>query len=199
MSRMILRFSALGFLVLCGFSQSAPWHAIDVSGSVLPLLFRMTRAGDGKQVTQEDYRGRIVLLYFGYTNCPDYCPATMANVADILRRLGPLARRVRVLFIAVDPNRDTLPVLAQYVNYFGSQIDGLRGTPEELEALAGRFHAVYSVAAATKGHPYEVTHSSVIYVFDGTGTARLRMTSLGTSKPDIDGMTADLRRLIEEH
>lgn len=190
--------AALGIVLLCGLDNNSPWHAVDVSGSVQPLVFRMTRASDGKEVTQADYRGRIVLLDFGYTNCPDYCPTTLANVVEILGRLGPLARRVRVLFTTVDPNRDTRPVLAQYVKYFGPYVDGLRGTPDELETLAGRYGAVYSVTPAAQNRPYEVTHTTVVYVFDGAGAARLRMTSLGSAKPDIDGVTADLRRLIEE-
>lgn len=185
-------------LPLSAFGNEAPWHAIDISGSVLPLVFRMTRASDGKESTQDDYRGRIVMLYFGYTQCPDYCPTTLSNVAEILRQLGPQAQRVRVLFVTVDPNRDALPVLAQYLKYFGPQVDGLRGTADQLEALAGRFHAAYSVAPATQDHPYEVTHSSVVYVFDRSGAARLRITTLGSAKPDVDGMAADLRRLMVE-
>jgi protein SCO1/2 len=191
--------AALSILLPLGArGNETPWHAIDISGSVLPLVFRMTRASDGKESTQEDYRGRIVMLYFGYTQCPDFCPATLANVAEILRQLGPQAHRVRVLFVTVDPNRDTLPVLHRYVDYFGPQVDGLRGTADQLEALTGRFHAAYSVAPATQDHPYEVTHSSVVYVFDRSGTARLRITNLASAKPDVDGMASDLRRLIAE-
>jgi protein SCO1 len=186
-----------GFL-LCGFESGAPWRAsIDVSGNALPLVFSITRAFDGKEVTEADYRGRIVMLYFGYTNCPDLCPITLANIADILKRLGADAARVRVLFVTVDPNRDTLPVLQQYAKQFAPQIDGVRGTPDQLAALAGRYHAVYSVTPATRDHRYEVTHSAVIYVFDGSGAARLLIPSLGSAKPDVAGTTADMRRVID--
>lgn len=184
--------------LLAGCNGDEKWHSIDVSDSSPPLQFTMTHAPDGKTVTQADYRGDIVLLYLGYTNCPDVCPTTLANVADILKRLGPEADHIRMLFVTVDPNRDTLPILAQYVKNFAPQIEGLRGTPDQLAALARRYRLLYSVTPATADHPYEVTHSSAIYVFDGTGAARLLIPSLATTKPDIAGTAADLRRLIEE-
>ncbi|MGH8822292.1 MAG: SCO family protein, partial [Rhodoferax sp.] len=138
------------------------------------------------------------LLYFGYTFCPDVCPATLANLAQILGQLGPDARQVRVLFVTVDPNRDTLAVLAAYVKNFAPQIDGLRGTPDQLASLARRYRLVYSVTPETKTHPYEVTHASAIYVFDRSGAARLLVPSLASATPDIAGIVLDLKRLIAE-
>jgi protein SCO1 len=182
--------------LLGGCDSGAKWHAMDVSGSSPPLAFAMTRASDGKKVTEADYRGRIVLLYFGYTYCPDVCPTTLSNVADILRRLGPDAKRVRLLFVTVDPDRDTLPVLAAYARNFGPEFEGLRGTPDQIAALARRYRVVYSVTPTSKDHPYEVTHSSAIYVFDGSGAARLLVPSLASTTPDIAGTTADLKRLV---
>jgi protein SCO1 len=186
-------------VVLLGGLDASVWQAsLDVSGNALPLELRMTRAPDGREVTEADYRRRIVLLYFGYTHCPDLCPLTLVNVAAVLKRLGADAQRVRVLFVAVDPQRDTLAVLAKYVKAFAPQVEGLRGSPDELAALAGRYHADYSVTPATGDHPYEVTHSAVIYVFDGSGAARLLIPSLGDAKPDLDGTAADLRRIVAE-
>ena len=158
----------------------------------------MIRASDGKQVTQTDYRGRVVLLYFGYTFCPDVCPTTLSNIAEILTRLGPRAQHIRVLFVTVDPNRDTPAVLAAYVRNFGSQVEGLRGTPDQLAALARRYRVVYSVTPATEDRPYEVTHSSGIYAFDSSGAARLIIASLASTTPDIVGTAADLKRLADE-
>lgn len=191
-----LALALCGGLALAGCHESE-FHSIDVAGSSPSLAFVMTRAGDDKAVTEADYRGKIVLLYFGYTFCPDVCPTTLTNIADILRKLGPEAQNVRVLFVSVDPDRDTLSVLADYAQNFGPHIDALRGTPDELAALARRYRVVYSVTPATQDHPYEVTHSSVVYVFDGTGAARLLIPSLDSGKPDIDGAAADLTRLIE--
>ena len=189
--------SGLALMLLAGCGDSAKWHSIDVSGSLPPLAFTMTRAGDGKQVTEANYRGQVVLLYFGYTFCPDVCPTTLSNLAEALTRIGPGAQHVRVLFVTVDPNRDTAPVLAAYVKNFAPQIDALRGTADQLAALARRYRVVYSVSPATEDHPYEVTHSSAIYVFDGSGAARLMIASLDSTHPDINGAAADLKRLVE--
>jgi protein SCO1/2 len=189
--------ACLALALLAGCGDGAKWHAVDVSGSLPPLSFAMTRAADGKPVTQADYRGKIVLLYFGYTNCPDVCPATLSNVHDVLSRLGREAHNVRVLFVTVDPNRDTPRLLAEYVKNFGTEMVGLRGTPDELAALARRYRVVYSVTPASENHPYEVTHSSAIYVFDGAGAARLIVASLASTTPDVAGTTADLKRLVE--
>ena len=201
---MLSRRRALG-LMAAGLSASPlagcneeQFHSIDIAGSSPALAFTLTRASDRTQVTQADYRGQVVLLYFGYTFCPDVCPTTLTNVGDILRKLGPQARQVRVLFVTVDPNRDTLAVLADYVKNFGAEFEGLRGTPDQLAALTRRYRVVYAVAPATNDHPYEVTHSSAIYVFDGTGAARLLIPSLALPKPDITGTAADLKRLIDE-
>lgn len=189
--------AAVALLMLGGCSKNPRWHEIDVSGSSPPLAFAMTRASDGKQVTQADYRGHVVMLYFGYTYCPDVCPTTLANLATVLQRLGPAARKVSVLFVTVDPNRDTLPLLASYVKDFAPEIEGLRGTPDQLAALARRYRVVYSVTPGGKGEPYEVTHSSAIYIFDSAGAARLLVPSLASTTPDIAGTAADLTSLLE--
>jgi protein SCO1 len=188
----------LGTVLLAGCNSDPKWHNIDVTNSWPPLSFTLTRASDGKEVTQAAYRGEIVLLYFGYTYCPDVCPTTLSNIDKIVRNLGAEGKSIRVLFVTVDPNRDTLKQLKIYVSNFGSQVDGLRGTPEQLAALARRYHAQYAVSPATKTHAYEVSHTPAIYVFDGAGRARLVISSLAIGKPDIAGTTADLRRLVEE-
>jgi protein SCO1/2 len=188
----------LWLVLLADCGDNSKWHSIDVSGSLPPLSFTLTRAEGGKTVTEADYRGRIVLLYFGYTFCPDICPTTLANLDDVLARLGPDAEHVRVLFVTVDPNRDTPAVLAAYVKNFGPQVDGLRGSPDQLAALARRYRVAYSVSPATADHPYEVTHGSAVYVFDGADRARLIIPSLASAHPDIAGAVADLQRLAAE-
>ena len=173
------------------------WHNFDVSGSSPSLAFELVSASTGKPVTQADFKGDVVLLYFGYTYCPDICPLTLSNLENVLARLGKQASQVRVLFVTVDPDRDTLPILKQYTASFGPEIVGLRGSQDALARLARRYRIAYSVTKPTDGHPYEVTHSSAIYAFDGSGAARLLIPSMASKDPDIDGTADDLRRLIQ--
>jgi len=178
-------------------ARAAGSSTMDVTGWRLPSLsFTMTDADTGRVVTARDFRGKLVLLYFGYTNCPDVCPLTLHNIALILHRLGKEAAGVQPLFVTVDPHRDTLAVLRRYTHLFSPEIVGLRGTADQLAALARSYHIGYSVSPATASHPYEVTHSSAIYVFDARGRARLLIPSLASTTPDIAGTTADLERLL---
>jgi protein SCO1 len=188
-------FAALAFALLlasCGKPDSE-WHATDISGAMPPLSFQMTRANDGAAVGADDYRGKVAILYFGYTHCPDICPTTLANLAEVLQKLGPKANDVRVLFVTVDPNRDTPALMKGYVNAFAPQVDGLRGTPDQLTALTRRYRVAFSVTPDSPGHPYEVMHSNAVFFFDRAGHARL----VSTDTKDIDGLTADAKRLLD--
>ena len=183
--------ATLVILLAAGCSRpGTAWHATDVTGALPALDFSMTRANDGKAVGGGDYRGKIVLLYFGYTHCPDICPTTLSNLSDALGKLGARAGDVRVLFVTVDPNRDDLATMKNYVNAFAPQIDGLRGTPDQLTALTRRYRVAFSV---TPGPPYEVMHSNGVFFFDRSGRARL--VSMDTH--DTDAVAADLKRLLD--
>src|ERR1051325_10705219 len=133
-------FSAV-FAAACT-PHDAPWHATNITGAMPPLAFHMVRSSDGAVVTEENYRGDLVALYFGYTHCPDICPATLTNLSDVLGRLGVRARNVRILFVTVDPARDTIAVLREYTRAF-VQVDGLRGDDDALAALARRYRVAY--------------------------------------------------------
>ena len=194
--RTLLRSAALT-LPLAACARKTAWHETDISGAMPRLSFAMTDAMTGSQVTAADFRGKVTLLYFGYTQCPDYCPTTLTNLAAVLHNLGKQADRVRILFVTVDPNRDSLPILKHYTALFAPQMVGLRGTPDELASLARRYRVAYSVTPARNGHPYAVTHSAIVYVFDQSGNARLIIAAMATPRPDIGGTTADLRRLID--
>jgi protein SCO1/2 len=186
-----LRSVALAVLaVAAGCGPEKPWHATNITGSMPRIEFTMMRASDGTAVNAEEYRGRIVMLYFGYTHCPDICPTTLANLSDVLHRLGPDAEKVRVLFVTVDPNRDSLPVLKQYAAAFAPQMEGLRGTPNQLADLARRYRVAYSVKTQPE---YQVMHTSATFVFDETGRARL--VTLDTN--DTAGLADDVKRIIE--
>src|SRR6185312_4478716 len=134
---MMARIAALALalsLAACGGTDK-PWHATDITGSMPKLQFRMLRANDASMVSEQNYRGKVVILYFGYTHCPDVCPTTLANLAQVLAKLDTQAYDTAVLFVSVDPDRDTQPVLSQYVRGFARQIDGLSGPPNGLMAL----------------------------------------------------------------
>jgi protein SCO1/2 len=149
--------------------------------------------GSGKPVTDRDFRGKYMLVYFGYTFCPDVCPTTLNAVADAMDKLGPAASRIQPLFITVDPKRDTPPVVKQYVAAFGPSIEGLTGTPEEI-ATAAREYRVYFAEHRTGSGPndYSMDHSSVLYLMgpDGGFIAPVRADQSG------DEIAANLKKLM---
>ncbi|HEY5048758.1 MAG TPA: SCO family protein [Rhizomicrobium sp.] len=154
----------------CGLSSRS--QITDITGVMPSLAFRMARANDGERVSADNYRGKVAILYFGYTHCPDECPATLANLAAVLQRLGNAANDVRVLFVSVDPARDTVPVLKSYVEAFAPEIDGLRGSDDAIAALTRRYRVIYAVTPASPGRPYAVMHSDSVFFFDRNGRAR---------------------------
>jgi protein SCO1/2 len=172
-------------LLLAGCSKPS-WHMTDISGGMPRLDFHMSAGG--RPVTAQDFRGKVVALYFGYTHCPDVCPATLANLTDMLGKVG--SPDVRVLFVTVDPDRDTDPVMADYAKAFSPQVVGLRGSPNELASLARAYRVAYEVK---KGPPYEVMHSNAVFFFDKGGKARL----VTTDTSDTAAMTEDVRRLLK--
>lgn len=179
-------------LAACGRGETRP-GASDISGVMPDLSFTMTRANDGAAVTADTYRGKPVLLYFGYTHCPDECPTTLANLANALRDLGPRANDVRVLFVSVDPQRDTLPILKAYVSTFAPQIDGLRGTDDQIAALARRYRVLYRVTPASAGQDSQVMHSDSTFFFDPSGHARF----VTTRTDDPQAIAGDIQRLSQ--
>jgi protein SCO1 len=179
-------------LALAGCAGSDPHYALkDVTGLVSPLDFQLTNQ-DGQAVTAADYRHDLVVLYFGYTRCPDECPTTLTMLANALHTLGPQASQVRVLFVTVDPNRDTTQVLKRYVSNFGPQFVGLRPDQDELTALSKRYRIAYHYEKPDKYGNYEVDHSSAVFIFDGSGRARL----LGLSDNTSQQVASDLHRLL---
>ncbi len=164
-------------------------------GLVPPLQFTLTNAATGKPATAADFKGAVTLLYFGYTNCPDVCPATLYNLQRIETRMGPDAAKIKIIFVTVDPDRDTPAALTQYVDLFGTNLTGLRGTADQLFDLARRYRVVFSVS---KTPQYTVTHSAAVYVFNAQGAPEFIIAGLDTTQPDLDGIAADLKYVSEE-
>lgn len=179
-------------LSACHREQPLPWRLTDVSGHMPDLAFALTD-DHGKPVTAADYRGKVVLLYFGYTHCPDVCPLTLAHLHGVLQRLGAKADGARILFVSVDPARDTPAVLHAYVNAFDPRAVGLTGPASAIEALSKRYRSAFTREPGTADDRYEVSHSSAIYLFDRDGNARL----LATPAAGQDDLVHDLSLLLD--
>ncbi|GAB2569388.1 SCO family protein [Dyella jejuensis] len=178
-------------LAACQQTAPPPWQLSDISGHMPDLSFQLTD-DQGKTVTANDYRGKVTLLYFGYTHCPDVCPLTLAHLHAVMQRLGKLADGVRILFVSVDPARDTAAVLHGYVTAFDSHAVGLTGSPSDIEALSKRYRAAFTREPGQASEGYEVSHSSGIYIFDAHGKARL----LATPADSQDKLVHDLRLML---
>ncbi|MHB1245659.1 MAG: SCO family protein [Sulfuriferula sp.] len=176
---------------LTACQQQEPWALDNITGLMPKLEFNLTN-DNGQAVTADAYHGKLVLLYFGYTNCPDVCPTTLATLAQAVRGLGADADKVRVLFVSVDPARDTAPVLKSYAGAFGPQFVGLSGNEKALDALTRRYRVVYSLDKPDAQGNYAVNHSSGVFIFDGSGNARL----LGSSTSKAPEISQDLRHLL---
>jgi protein SCO1/2 len=186
---------ATGWLILllvgCTGTGAPAWRLTDVKGHLPDLQFQLINGSD-RPVTADDYRGKIAMLYFGYTHCPDVCPLTMSHLHLVMRKLGPLADKVRILFISVDPARDTPKLLQQYAEAFDEHAVGLTGNDRQIQALAKRYRVAFNRSNDEGNGAYEVNHSAAIYIFDSRGKARL----LATPADGEDAIVHDLRALI---
>jgi protein SCO1/2 len=195
-----MRVAALS-VVLCAALGSAgcshqgePWQLTDVSGHLPDLDFTLT-GDDGRPVAADTLKGRVSLVYFGYTHCPDVCPETMGRLMQVIGKLGRDAQNVRILFVSVDPARDTPSALHDYVGAFDSQhAFGLTGTGTQIEQMARHYRVAYQMEKRDPNGNYEVTHSSAVYIFDARNRARL----LATDHDSPDVIARDVRRIIED-
>ena len=192
---MIRRFVLLAFLVLAGCHHNLSAQDTNVRGLIPKLAFNMTDARTGKPVNAGNFNGKVTLLFFGYTHCPDECPVTMYNLTRVFKIMGPLAAGIQVLFVTVDPTRDTAAVLNRYTALFGPNFIGLRGNANQLYKLARRYRVVFTVV---KKPVYSVTHSAAVYVFNAQGRPRFIIAGLDTTRADIQGTAADLSAVARE-
>ena len=148
--------------------------------------------GNGKVVTDQDFKGKPFLVFFGFTHCPEVCPTTLFELSEILRKLGPDAERVRVVFITVDPERDTPALLKSYMAGFDPSFVALRGTPEQTQAVAKEFKVFYAKVPGKEPGSYTMDHSAGSYVFDTNG--RIRLFERYQTPPQA--LAEDLKRLL---
>ena len=192
MSRAFRLVVVLVALALAACGRGGPsFNGSDVTGSSFARDFALADQ-DGARRTLADYRGKAVAMFFGYTQCPDVCPTTLAGLAETMKALGPDAGRVQVLFVTVDPDRDTAELLKQYVPAFDPRFVGLRGDARELEAVAKEFRIIYQKVPGATPETYTVDHSAGIFLFDPQG--RLRVYESHGQKPEA--IAHDLRELL---
>jgi len=155
-------------------ATSPTFTATDITGATFAREFKLTDH-NGRTRTLADFRGKLVALFFGYTHCPDVCPTTMADFAAAMKSMGPDANKVQVLFVTVDPERDTPALLKQYVPSFHPTFLGLRPTPAQLKLLAAEYKVVYQKNPGDEKGNYVMDHSAGTYIYDTQGRLRLLM------------------------
>ncbi len=189
--RKLLLLAPAGVLA-AGLAGVAGWMTLHREEGPVPIggPFRL-RAGDGREVTDADFRGRWMLVYFGYTRCPDACPTALQDMANALDTLGTDAKKAAILFITIDPERDTPAVVQDYVTAFNAPITGLSGTPEQIAGVAKEYR-VYYAKHPKAGGEYDMDHSSIIYVMDPRG----RFAANFTHETPPDEIAAKLRMLM---
>jgi protein SCO1/2 len=164
---------AAAVIVLAACSPDKPqFRSSDVTGTAFGRDFALTDH-TGKPRTLADFRGKVVVLFFGYTQCPDVCPTTLATLAEAMRQLGPDAAKVQVLFATVDPERDTRELLAAYVTAFNPSFLGLSGDADATAHTAKEFKILYEKRPGKTPESYTVDHSAGTFIFDSQGRLRL--------------------------
>jgi protein SCO1/2 len=146
----------------------------------------------GKPRTLADFKGKVVVLFFGYTQCPDVCPTTMAEMAGVMKELGPKADQVQVLFVTVDPERDTQALLSQYVPAFDPRFLGMYGDAAATAKVAKEFKVFYAKVPGKAAGSYSMDHTAGSYVFDRNGKIRLFLRHGQGAAP----ITHDLKQLL---
>lgn len=173
-----------------GAGKVAGFHGIDVTGAPYGKGFSLTDM-HGHLRTLSDFKGKVVMLYFGFVQCPDVCPTALSRASQVMQQLGPeLGARVQVIFVTVDPDRDTPELLREYMAAFDARFLALYGDAAQTKATADEFKAFYRQVPT--GSSYTMDHSAVTYLFDPQGSLRVVLRHEQTA----DDYTADIRTLL---
>lgn len=191
MKRFLLLFAAL-LLAACS-PKPVSFHATDITGGAFEPGFELTDH-NGQRRTLADFRGKVVTVFFGFTHCPDVCPTTMIEMKEVMALLGSDADKVQVLFVTVDPERDTAEVLHAYVPVFDPRFLGLYGNDEETAKVARGYRVFYEKVPGTTDDDYQVNHTAASYVIDPQGRRRL-FVRYGEGPEDL---ASDIRKLLAE-
>jgi protein SCO1 len=169
------------------------FHSVDISGANYAQDFKLPDT-QGKMRQLSDFNGQVLFVFFGFTQCPDVCPVTMAELADVREKLGPQADKLQAIFITLDPERDHAQMLQSYVQGMDSSFIALRGTLEETTALAKAFKVYFAKVPSPSGDGYTIDHTAGAYVFDKQGHVRL-FARYGLPNEQL---LADIKALIDE-
>ena len=161
---LVVAAALLSFRTISG---NWPWAPAGSAQASLGGAFALVD-GNGRQVTDQTFRGKWLMVFFGYTHCPDVCPTTLSDIAQALDQLGPLASQIQPLFVTVDPERDDPATMRDYTQAFGTRILGLTGSPAQIAAIAKAYHVYY--AKHPEGTGYSMDHSAIVYVMRPDGT-----------------------------
>jgi protein SCO1 len=181
---------ALTLLTACQ-PQAPAFQNVDITGAPYARELALTDH-TGARRTLADYKGKVLVVFFGFTQCPDVCPTTLADLAQVRHKLGPAGRDVQVIFVTVDPERDTQAVLAQYVPGFDPSFVGLYGSADEIARAAREFKVFYQKVAGKTPTSYTIDHTAGSYVFDREGRVRLFVKHA----QGVDALVSDLKRLL---
>ena len=191
MLRRSILLSLAGLLAACG--QNKPqFVSVDLTGADYAKDFSLPDQ-DGKLRSLKDFQGKIVVLFFGYTQCPDVCPTTMTELAQVRKLLGADGDKLQVLFVTVDPERDTPQVLKGYMANFDPSFIALRGSPGQLAAMAKDFKVFYKKNEGKTPTSYSMDHSAASYVYDTRGQLRL-YTRYGSG---AQALASDIQLLLK--
>lgn len=182
---------ALALLAACQKGKGGFLNT-DVTGADFGRALALTDH-TGKARTLEDFRGKVVVIFFGFTQCPDVCPTTMSEMAEVMRQLGSRADQVQVLFVTIDPDRDTAALLAQYVPAFDKRFLGLLGDAQATAKVAKEFKVFYQKVPGSTPGTYSMDHTAGSYVFDPKGRLRLFVKHGQGPAP----LVTDLGRLLD--
>ena len=186
----LISLVAAGALAACG-ERKPQFSAVDLTGAEYAKDFQLPDT-EGKVRSLKDFRGKAVVVFFGFTQCPDVCPTTLAEIAQAKQLLGPDGAKVQGIFVTVDPERDTPEVLKAYMANFGPDFIALRGSPEQLAAVAKDFKVYYKKVEGKTPGSYTMDHSAASFVYDPQG--RLRLYSRYGSGPQA--LANDIKQLL---
>jgi len=192
--RTLLVCAAALALAACGRPSDAPaFKAVDITGADYAQELSLPDA-DGRMRSLADFKGKVAVVFFGYTQCPDVCPTTLAELAAVKQQLGAAGADVQGVFVSVDPARDTPDVLKAYVASFGGDFVALRGDEAQTQAAARAFKVFYAKVPGKTDSSYTMDHTAASYVFDRQGRVRL-FTRYGSG---ADALAHDLKILLDE-